>query len=173
MADFVTNCVSIAPGDFWGLRDTIQLVLNEPHSGPMATLTGSLYRGYGITLMREVPFAMVQFPLYERLKIWWGDHQGHPVSPLQAAACGSITGGFAAGLTTPLDVLKTRLMLGKDKHGRVYHNAVDVLKRTVAEEGFPTLMSGVQPRVFWISLGGFVFFGAYETFRGFVTPICG
>jgi solute carrier family 25 S-adenosylmethionine transporter 26 len=156
-----------------GLVDTIQLVLNEPHTGPLATLTGGLYRGYGITLMREIPFAMIQFPLYEELKRWWSSHQGVPVSPLQAAACGSITGGFAAGLTTPLDVLKTRLMLGKDKHGKVYKNAVDVLKRIVAEEGLPTLMSGVQPRVFWISLGGFVFFGAYETSRKIVGPVLG
>lgn len=28
-----------------------------------------LYRGYFITVFRDVPFAMIQFPLYERLKV--------------------------------------------------------------------------------------------------------
>ena len=32
----------------------------------------------------------------------------------------------------------------------------------VADEGAAKLLSGIQPRVGWITVGGFVFFGAYE-----------
>lgn len=53
-------------------------------------------------------------------------------------------------------------MLGKDLNGRVYEGAIDVCKRVFSEEGPSTLLSGIQPRVMWISIGGFVFFGAYE-----------
>jgi len=35
-----------------------------------------------------------------------------------AAICGSIAGGIGAGLTTPLDVAKTRIMLSSSKVSR-------------------------------------------------------
>lgn len=148
------------------LSSTLRLVLSERDGRSFASGTfGGLYRGYGITLMREVPFAFVQFPLYERFKVEWGRYQGSEATPLQAAACGSFSGGIAAALTTPLDVIKTRLMLGADRHGVRYDGARDVVNRLLNEEGATVLLSGIQPRVMWISIGGFVFFGAYETYR--------
>ena len=149
------------------LTSTLQLVLSEKGDTRAfaSNIFGGLYRGYGITLMREVPFAFIQFPLYERLKVEWGKIQGYETSPIQAATCGSISGGIAAGLTTPLDVIKTRLMLGADKNGVQYKGASDVVQRLMHEEGSKIFLSGIQPRVMWISIGGFVFFGAYESYR--------
>jgi solute carrier family 25 S-adenosylmethionine transporter 26 len=77
-----------------------------------------LYSGFGVTVMREIPFSAIQFPLYEAMKTAWAKAQGvETVAPWQSAACGSAAGGVAAALTCPLDVVKTRLMLGKDVHG--------------------------------------------------------
>jgi solute carrier family 25 S-adenosylmethionine transporter 26 len=123
---------------------------------------GGIYAGFGVTVMREIPFSAIQFPIYERLKDMWSDAQGHRVAPWQSAACGSFAGGVAAAVTTPLDVIKTRLMLGADSSGVAYQGAFDVYSKVVKNEGFGTLFSGIQPRVMWISIGGFVFFGAYE-----------
>eukprot|EP01052_Picozoa_sp_SAG31_P037001 SAG31_NODE_4702_length_3022_cov_6.121108_3_plen_136_part_00 len=62
--------------------------------------------------MREVPFSAIQFPIFEGLKSSWSNYQGSPVDSVQVGLCGSVAGGFAAAITTPLDVTKTRLMLG-------------------------------------------------------------
>jgi len=132
---------------------------------------GGLYRGYGITLMREVPFAFIQFPLYEKLKTEWENYCDVKIMPVQSAFCGSISGGIAAAITTPLDVIKTRLMLGKDADGFIYENAVDVARRSLKEEGLGVFFRGVNPRVMWISIGGFVFFGAYEGVRSIIMPL--
>jgi len=120
--------------------------------------------------MREIPFALIQFPIYERAKVELGRWQASPATPAQAAICGSIGGAIAAAVTTPLDVIKTRLMLGADKHNVPYKNAVETATRIVAQEGAATLLNGLQPRVMWISIGGFVFFGAYETAKGLISP---
>ena len=151
------------------LSDTVKTVLNEPGG----SLTGGLYRGYGITLLREIPFAMIQFPLYERFKVVWAHRQGFAATPLQAAICGSVSGGIAAAVTTPLDVIKTRIMLGTDKHGQRYKGGVDVIQKVLKQEGVAKLFSGLQPRVMWISIGGFVFLGSYEAYRNMMQPMLG
>lgn len=139
-----------------------------------SSVFGGLYRGYGITLFREIPFAFIQFPLYESFKSSWAKYQSiQDVSPFQAACCGSVSGAIAASVTTPLDVIKTRLMIGKDANGVVYKNAMDVARRVVKDEGSKTLWKGIEPRVMWISIGGFVFFGAYEEFRTITMKVGG
>lgn len=36
------------------------------------------------------------------------------------------------------------------------------MMRIAREEGVGKLFAGIQPRVMWISVGGFIFFGCYE-----------
>ncbi|ELU39617.1 S-adenosylmethionine transporter [Rhizoctonia solani AG-1 IA] len=57
---------------------------------------GGLYRGFGSTVMREIKL---------------GKTLDRPIDPHEAALCGSLAGAIAASATTPLDVLKTRIML--------------------------------------------------------------
>ena len=63
----------------------------------------------------------------------------------------------------PLDVVKTRMMLGaKTASGEAYVGTLNSLQTIYREEGGAALFSGLGPRVGWITIGGFVFFGAYE-----------
>merc|ERR1712087_815603 len=123
----------------------------------------SFYRGFWTTVAREIPFSFIQFPLYERLKLTWSKMQGSETTPSQGAACGSFAGAVAAAVTTPLDVVKTRLMLNaRDTTGKLYSGTLSTLQTILRNEGVMALFHGVGPRVGWITLGGYVFFGAYE-----------
>lgn len=64
-------------------------------------------------------------------------------------------------------------MLGSDSTGVAYEGVLDTFNRLLLEgqginssnnnwNRYKILFSGVGPRVMWISIGGFVFFGAYE-----------
>lgn len=93
-----------------------------------------LYRGFGTTIMREVPFSLIQFPLWEYFKLNWTSFTGTALTPVSVAICGAIAGGIAAGLTTPLDVVKTRIMLA-DRSEVNKTNAYRILHGIYRERG--------------------------------------
>jgi len=122
------------------------------------------YRGFGSTIVREIPFTSIQFPLYEYFKVRAARYLGRDQLPAhEAAVCGSVAGGIAAALTTPLDVLKTRTML--DVRSRSSGELPSIAKRFIdiySKEGIRALFAGAVPRTLWISAGGAVFLGQYE-----------
>jgi len=122
------------------------------------------YRGFKSTIMREIPFTSLQFPLYELLKKRLSLTLGRdPLYAHEAALCGSFAGGVAAALTTPLDVLKTRVMLDlRDPTKQKMPSLAARFKQIYVSEGGRALFAGVIPRTLWISAGGAVFLGVYE-----------
>ncbi|CAG8639106.1 7921_t:CDS:2 [Acaulospora morrowiae] len=122
------------------------------------------YRGFLSTVFREIPFTCLQFPLYEYLKVVLAKRtQKRYIEPWEAAICGSIAGGTAAAITTPLDVIKTRLMLSAKKQSvHNYSGIFNTFNRILSEEGPRAFFLGIWPRVLWISIGGSIFLGVYE-----------
>uniref|UniRef100_A0A803VE06 Mitochondrial S-adenosylmethionine carrier protein n=2 Tax=Ficedula albicollis TaxID=59894 RepID=A0A803VE06_FICAL len=109
-----------------------------------------LYRGYKSTVLRED---------------LWSWKQGHVVDSWQSAVCGAFAGGFAAAVTTPLDVAKTRIMLAKAGSSNARGNVLAALGDIWRTQGLSGLFAGVVPRMAAISLGGFIFLGTYEKTR--------
>ncbi|KAJ1525191.1 hypothetical protein ONE63_010023 [Megalurothrips usitatus] len=130
-------------------------------------ITG-FYRGLGSTILREVPFSCLQFPLWEMLKSTWQEKCNRSIAPWEGAVCGAIAGGFSAAVTTPLDVAKTRIMLYSRDRGvpqpslQKVPGVRDILGIIYRGEGIKGLFAGVTPRVVWITVGGLIFFGMYE-----------
>ncbi|RID45741.1 hypothetical protein BRARA_I02444 [Brassica rapa] len=76
------------------------------------------------------------------------------------AMLGAVAGAVTGILTTPLDVIKTRLMV--QGAGNQYKGVSDCVKTILREEGSSALWKGMGPRVLWIGIGGSIFFGVLE-----------
>lgn len=117
-----------------------------------------LYTGWSVTVMREVPFTVIQFPIWEALKEARGRKTGREkVSAWESGLFGSLAGAVAAGATTPLDVLKTRMMLSRQRE-----SAWGMGREILRTSGVRAFFSGLGPRVLWISGGGAIFLGSYQ-----------
>lgn len=78
---------------------------------------------------------------------------------------------MAAGFTTtPLDVLKTRLMTQGSGSARLYDNVWHCAVKVFREEGAQAFLRGWQPRVTWIAIGGCIFFTALEQAKKLLVP---
>jgi solute carrier family 25 S-adenosylmethionine transporter 26 len=115
-----------------------------------------LFAGTNSLILREIPFESIQFLLYEYLK--HEDYGGNESCILKQLVYGGLSGGFAAFITTPIDVVKTRMMV-KNKIGISTRDAVMEILR---KEGGAALWKGWQLRVLLTTVGGMIFFGTYE-----------
>ena len=139
----------------------LTFILGQRRTHGLAHVWREIYRGWSITVIREVPFTVIQFPLWEGMKKWslQRRQKSKPgdVTGAESALYGSISGAIAAGLTTPLDVLKTRMMLATQRE-----SVLAMTNRIWTEEGSRVFFSGIGPRTMWISIGGAVFLGSYQ-----------
>ena len=70
-----------------------------------------LYKGAPACFLRDIPFSGIYFPVYAASKRWLTDEETQKTSPFSLLAAGAIAGVPAAFLTTPADVVKTRLQV--------------------------------------------------------------
>lgn len=132
-----------------------------------------LYAGYFSTLLREIPFDALQFVLYEGMKAKFKQwRQKEELAMWETSLVGSCAGATSAGITTPLDVVKTRLMTQTGVAASERYAGVWDAMRTIAQkEGLPALFSGARQRIAWIGLGGAIFFGTFEQLKAVCEPL--
>lgn len=149
------TCTSTAPLSIWS---TARQVGAEGAHG--------FYAGLGATISREVPFALIQMPLFEELKLrhpWAAQARNTGDRGLQGLigmTCGSVAGAFAGALTTPLDAAKTRIMLTARRDDRA--SLLTTLKGIHQESGVRGLLCGIVPRTLHCGAGGALWLGAFE-----------
>lgn len=139
--------------------------------------TRRLWSGYSALAARNLPFTGLQFPLFEatRARLWkalddgetrkraGGVEAGQRV--LQTGAVNGISaavaGSTASCVTTPTDVVKTRMMLMGDEGGR-RRGGFQVTVQIYRESGVPGLFRGWLLKAVWTALGSGLYLGTYE-----------
>ncbi|XP_027378271.1 mitochondrial S-adenosylmethionine carrier protein isoform X5 [Bos indicus] len=152
---------------FFVTYEYVKWILHTDSSSYLMPVTHMLAASVG----EVIPFSLVQFPLWESLKALWSWRQDHVVDSWQSAVCGAFAGGFAAAVTTPLDVAKTRIMLAKAGSSTASGNILSALHAVWRTQGLSGLFAGVFPRMAAISLGGFIFLGVYDQTRSFLLEL--
>ena len=129
-----------------------------------------LYRFTGATLLRDVPFSLIFFPLHAKFKLimsW--DEQEIPFKIVLFS--GLLAGAIAAFLVTPMDVVKTKLQTTTRLSNTPisYLGISDCFSKTWQSDGLRGLFKGSLQRCLIVApLFGITLF-AYEVQQRYVT----
>ena len=121
-----------------------------------------LFTGFWPTLLEDVPDMAFKFAMYEGLRELHGKITHRSSTAQEDLLIGGISGCFAAGATTPLDVIKTRMMCAASSRPSVASAAASVLKEG---KGLPGFFVGVGPRAISNGINTAVFFMFFEALR--------
>ncbi|KHG19672.1 putative mitochondrial carrier C12B10.09 [Gossypium arboreum] len=125
--------------------------------GPQA-----FFRGAGATLCRELPFYVAGMGLYTESKKFTQQLIRRELEPWEAVVVGAISGGLVSVISTPFDVIKTRMMTASGgQNVSMSAVAISILRH----EGPLALFKGLIPRFFWIAPFGAMNFAGYELLR--------
>ncbi|KAK9944029.1 hypothetical protein M0R45_009613 [Rubus argutus] len=127
-----------------------------------------LYAGYTATLLRNLPAGVLSYSSFEYLKAAvLSKTKQAQMEPIQSVICGALAGAISASITTPLDVVKTRLMTQNvNKVAAVVHSGVSAtVKQIVMEEGWVGFTRGMGPRVLHSACFSALGYFAFETAR--------
>ncbi|CCD26495.1 Mme1p NDAI_0H03220 [Naumovozyma dairenensis CBS 421] len=156
----------------------------------------ALFFGYKATLVRDLPFSALQFAFYEKFRYYAfalekKDILHDNLSLSNELITGACAGGLAGVITTPMDVLKTRLQTqlevpdtqvftpntakavnntnnNNNSNGRkpkqviLSRSIFQGLRSVYQSEGVIGLFSGVGPRFVWTSIQSSIMLVLYQ-----------
>ncbi|NP_001412264.1 mitochondrial glutamate carrier 1 isoform 3 [Homo sapiens] len=111
-----------------------------------------LYKGLGATLLRDVPFSVVYFPLFANLN-QLGRPASEEKSPFYVSfLAGCVAGSAAAVAVNPCDVVKTRLQsLQRGVNEDTYSGILDCARKILRHEGPSAFLKGAYCRALVIA----------------------
>ena len=193
----LVSCAILTPAEV--LKQNAQVVLKDgrsKRSSPTLEVLKhfrrqptKLWRGYTALAARNLPFTALQFPVFEHLKQYYiakreQRKDGKPVDGIferasVTAMSAAIAGSGAAWITTPIDVVKTRIMLAAgdetskpapEKSGgsegtekkAIRKSGWVVGREVLRNEGLRGIFRGALLRSAWTAMGSGLYLGCYE-----------
>lgn len=129
---------------------------------------GAFYVSYPTTLSMTVPFTALQFLAYESISTTMNPSKDY--DPVTHCVAGGVAGGFAAALTTPMDVIKTMLQTrgtATDPELRTVNGFMAGSKLLLRREGFRGFFKGVGPRIVTTMPSTAICWSAYEASKAY------
>lgn len=151
------------------------------------TRTGArkrLFSGYTALVARNLPFTALQFPIFEHVRetAWaarsrgrmGAEEQGLIETAMVTGGSAGAAGAFAAWITTPSDVVKTRMMLsagegGPEASSRPRKGSLEVAGDVYRQNGVRGLFRGGLLRSVWTAVGSGLYLGTYEMSKVWLT----
>ncbi|OAL22704.1 hypothetical protein AYO20_11156 [Fonsecaea nubica] len=128
----------------------------------------AFYVSYPTTLCMTVPFTATQFMAYESLSKVMNPRKEY--DPITHCVAGGLAGAFAAGITTPLDVIKTLLQTrglsqqAEIRNVRGLFHAASIIKKEFGWRGF---MRGWRPRIITTMPSTAICWSSYEMAKAY------
>ena len=154
--------------------------LFQNYRGPIATTQDivrgeglrGMFKGWWITLFREVPQFGIYFGTYAWLRLKLSQLTGTPPDELGAHYL-SLAGGVTGVVTWcwyPVDVIKARFQNDSmiEGQGRKYSGVMDCLRKSVQSEGLGVLVRGIQPSLVRGFFNGFATFPVFTIILHFL-----
>lgn len=133
---------------------------------------GSLYKGFGLSIISSMPTGTVWWAVYSGAQNWMDKKLSHPdlnerwMAVLQQVII-QVFAGIAAGVVAvsqPLDVIKTKLQVGREAGGQ-HLTITGIVKDLNTTSGLSGFFRGLGPRIVYMSVWGTVLSSAYEMLR--------
>ena len=128
---------------------------------------GAIYRGVGLTALRQGTNQAVNFSAYTQFKSLLQKHQtkyhDKELPSYQTAAAGLVSGAMGPFSNAPIDTIKTRLQKTPAQPGETAISRVVTIARDMfKQEGARAFYKGITPRVMRVAPGQAVTFTVYE-----------
>ncbi|GMH29107.1 hypothetical protein Nepgr_030950 [Nepenthes gracilis] len=157
--DVVKQRLQLKSSPYKGVLDCVRRVMAEEG-------VGAFYASYRTTVVMNAPFTAVHFATYEAAKrgLLEMESEDEEEGLVVHATAGAVSGAVAAAVTTPLDVVKTRLqcqgVCGCDRYSSSSIGAVS--RAIVKKDGYGGLMRGWAPRVLFHAPAAAICWSTYE-----------